>query len=141
MFNIWRVSASLAPQFTDATPVVIQAKVGEPTFMLIDVIDPDVDQANAERLNVSASITNSAGVEQLTQTELEINITRSGGDIHFQSSLTWTPAMRDVYTLELIVTNLAGVTTVMKTEIILCGCNQLATCDYTQPQVCDCFLL
>ena len=126
-------TANLAPQFTDTTPAVIHAVLGEPTVVPIRVIDPDVDPVNPGTVNITAKVTDSVGEHQLTQ--LIVGVNSTGGDVYYQSSFTWSPSKRDMYTLELIATDATGATAVMKTEIVLCGCAQLATCDYTQTQV------
>ena len=126
-------TANLAPQFTDTTPAVIHAVTGEPTVVPIEVIDPDVDPVNPGTVTITAKVTDSVGEHQLTQ--LVVSVNRSDGDVYYRSSFTWSPSKRDMYTLELIATDAAGTTAVMKTAIVLCGCAPLATCDYTQTQV------
>jgi len=126
------LAANRAPQFAATTPVSIQAMVNNDSVIPIDVIGPD---DTAPGMTVTASVINSAGLEQLSQPKLDVVQSHSGDNVHYKSSLTWSVKTRDMYTLKVVATDLSGASSVMRIEIVLCACHDPEMCDYSQTWV------
>ncbi|KAK2163653.1 hypothetical protein NP493_1450g01005 [Ridgeia piscesae] len=129
-FNrLYKLLSNRAPQFAATTPVSIQAMVNNDSVIPIDVIGPD---DTAPGMTVTASVINSAGLEQLSQPKLDVVQSHSGDNVHYKSSLTWSVKTRDMYTLKVVATDLSGASSVMRIEIVLCACHDPEMCDYSQ---------
>ena len=88
-----------------------------------------------EILTITASVKNSDGVQQLTQTNLGATGNSESGMAVYTTTLEWTPTMRDTYTLEISVEDTKETTTVIKPFFILCDCQNNGECKYDEPMV------
>ena len=126
------LAANRAPQFAATMPVTIHAVVNNASVVPIDIIGPD---DTTPGMTVTASVINSAGLEQLSQPKLDVVRSHSGDNFHYKSSLTWSPNTRDMYTLKVVATDQSGASSVMTIAIVLCACHDPETCDYSETWV------
>ncbi len=116
-----------APKFTGNTTSIVKTAVGQETSLNVEVKDTDGDT-----VKLYASIKDATGAQQLASARL--NAIQSS-TYTYTATLTWTPALKGHYTIELKAEDSYNAWTVVNPHLILCACSNAGQCNYEATQV------